>query len=75
MKMREAILSVMKAKKISQTALAKMFGYPHQSTIAGRLNVKNMSENSSIEMLDMLGYELVIRPKCDEGETYVITLD
>ena len=75
MKMREAILSVMKEKKISQTALAKMLGYPHQSTIAGRLNVKNMSVNSSIEMLDMLGYDLVVRPRSDDGESYVITLD
>lgn len=57
----EAIKKVMKDKKVTQQMMAKALGKKRTSDIAARLSYSNMSVPSIIEMLEVLGYELVIQ--------------
>lgn len=63
MKVNSAIRKVMKETKITQTRLAEILGEKHQSVISERLRQNNISINLAMEMLDVMGYELVIQPK------------
>lgn len=63
MKMNEAIKAAMKDTKTTQAQLADRIGAKSQSVIAQRLSLKNLSVDTVIEMLDALGYELVIQEK------------
>ena len=74
MVMREAILTVMKSKKLTQQGLAGLFGQPHQSFVSEKINRKSMSIDNSLMLLEKLGYEIVIRPvDGTEGAEYTIT--
>lgn len=68
MKIGEAIKSAMKSKKITQTNLAELVGAKSQSVIAERLKMDNISINVVLDMLDAVGYQMVIEPK-PESET------
>lgn len=72
MKIGEAIKIAMKSKKITQTTLAEMVGVKSQSVIAERLKMDNISINVVLDMLDAVGYEMVIVPKA-EGDTIAIS--
>ena len=63
MKIGEAIKQAMKSQKITQVQLADMVGAKSQSVIAERLKMDNLSVNTTLEMLDAIDYELIIRPK------------
>lgn len=65
MKIGEAIKIAMKSKKITQTTLAEMVGVKSQSVIAERLKMDNISINVVLDMLDAVGYEMVIVPKAE----------
>lgn len=58
----EVIKTAMKAKGMTQTQMAKLLNKT-QSVIATRLNNGNISADVMCEMLDLLGYELVVQPK------------
>lgn len=72
MKIGEAIKIAMKSKKITQTTLAEMVGVKSQSVIAERLKMDNISINVVLDMLDAVGYEMVIVPKA-EGDAIAIS--
>ena len=72
MKIGEAIKTAMKSKKITQTTLAEMVGVKSQSVIAERLKMDNISINVVLDMLDAVGYEMVIVPKT-EGDSITIS--
>lgn len=59
----EAIKFVMKEAKINQVQLAKLTGQSSQSVISERLRRDNLSVRTMLEMLDAMGYEMVIQPK------------
>lgn len=42
-----------------------------QAALSDRLKNKNMKTNTVIEILDVMGYELVIRPKKGDRQEYV----
>lgn len=63
MKMKEAIRLAMKNQKTTQQQLADRIGAKSQSVIAQRLRMNNLSINTVIEMLDGIGYEMVIQEK------------
>ena len=67
MKINKAIRHVMKMKKISLTAMATALGKSKGNDISARLNYANMSFDKAIEMLDILGYEVVIQEKKQGG--------
>ena len=83
MKVNEIIRDVMEntvapdGKKITQAAMIEHINskYDQRVTAAAlsdRLKNENMKVNTVIEMLDLLGYEVVIRPKNDKRQTYVV---
>lgn len=65
MKIGEAIKLAMKNKKITQTELAEMVGVKSQSVIAERLKMDNISINTVLDMLEAIGYDLIIQEKSD----------
>ena len=73
MKIGEAIKTAMKSKKITQTTLAEMVGVKSQSVIAERLKMDNISINVVLDMLDAVGYEMMIVPKSENGNPITIT--
>ena len=83
MKINEIIRDVMEntfsrdGKKITQAAMIEHINekYDQRVTAAAlsdRLKNENMKINTVIEMLDLLDYEVVIRPKNDKRQTYVV---
>ena len=63
MKISEAIKFAMKNQKTTQQQLADRIGASSQSVIAQRLRMDNLSVNTVLEMLDAIGYEMVIQEK------------
>lgn len=63
MKIKEVIRLAMKETKTTQQQLADRIGAKHQSVISERLKMDNLSINTALEMLEALGYEMVIQEK------------
>jgi transcriptional regulator with XRE-family HTH domain len=63
MKISEAIKFAMKNQKTTQQQLAERIGASSQSVIAQRLRMDNLSVDTVLEMLDAIGYEIVIQEK------------
>ena len=65
----EVINKLMTDNGITQRGLAEKMGYSSQGTVSNRLKRDNMSISTFDEMLQVLGYELVVRPigQCDCG--------
>ena len=63
MKITEAIRTAMKNQKISQVRLTEQLGLKSQSVVAQRLRTDNLSVDTVVEMLDSIGYEMVIQEK------------
>lgn len=83
MKANEIIRNVMEntvtpdGKKITQAAMIEQINEKYgqrvtPAALSDRLKNENMKINTMIEMLDILGYEVVIRPKKDSRQTYVV---
>ncbi len=62
-KIAEAIKAAMRDKKVTQQELADRIGATSQSVIAQRLRVNNLSVDIVLEMLEAIGYELVVQEK------------
>lgn len=67
MKINKAIREIMKNKKISLSTMATALGKSKGNDISARLNNDNMSFDKAVEMLDVLGYEVVIQEKKQGG--------
>jgi len=63
MKINEAIRSIMKSKKVTLTVMAKALGKARGNDISARLAHSNMSFDKAVEMLDVLGYEIVVQER------------
>lgn len=63
MKMNEALKIAMKNQKTTQQQLADRIGAKSQSVISERLKMENLSVNTVLEMLDAIGYEMIIQEK------------
>lgn len=83
MKINEIIRAILEntltkaGKKYTQTLLAEELSEKYKqkvntAMISDRLKNESMKTNTVIEMLDILGYEMVIRPKNDDRVTYVV---
>lgn len=57
----KAIRELMKEKGVSLLTMAKSLGKEKGNDISARLQTSNMSVNKVVEMLSVLGYELVIQ--------------
>ena len=63
MRASEIIKSAMKESRITQEQLRDIMGLNHQSAVSVRINSPNPKLDTLIEVLDAIGYELVIQPK------------
>lgn len=83
MKINEIIRDVMEntvgpdGKRITQAAMIEHINEKYSqrvtpAALSDRLKNENMKVNTVIEMLDLLGYEVAIRPKNDKRQTYVV---
>lgn len=63
MKAKDIIKQAMKETRVTQEQLKDRMGLTNQSVISMRINSDNPTVGTVIEILDELGYELVIQPK------------
>ena len=71
MKINRAIRKIMFDQGVSLLAMATALGKSKGNDISARLANDNMSCNKIVEMLDVLGYQLVVRPKDGDGEIVI----
>lgn len=75
----EVIAQVMRDKKVTQAMMAKSIGKEKATDVSARLASKNMTFNKAIEMLSVMGYEVVVQPiprgKRPEGQYIIIGSD
>lgn len=83
MKANEIVVAVMKdtmmldGKQYTQTRMAEELSEKAGKTVTlaavnDRLKNENMKISNFVEMLDLMGYEVVARPKNDKRECYVV---
>lgn len=63
MQINKAIRSLMKEKNISLISMAKAIGKQRGNDVSSRLLSPNMTFDKAVEMLDVLGYEVVIQER------------
>lgn len=63
MQINKAIRRIMKDKGITLLAMAKAIGKERGNDISSRLNSPNMTFKNAVEMLDVMGYEIVIQER------------
>jgi len=63
MKVNEAIKSLMKERKFRQATMAELLGMKRVTDVSVRLISENMQTDKIIEMLEPMGYELIIQKK------------
>ena len=62
MKRKDAIKAAMKDANITQEVLAEMLGYASQNSVASAIS-RNISMDKFEDMMEALGFEIVIRRK------------
>lgn len=63
----KAIRELMKKKDMSLLVMAKALGKEKGNDISARLSHSNMSFDKAVEMLDILGYEIVLQERKQGG--------
>ena len=61
------IRAIMKEKKVSQLSMASAIGKERANDVSARLASKNMTFDRAIEMLSVLGYEVVVQERRKGG--------
>lgn len=75
MQINKAIRQVMRDKGVTLLSMAKSIGKERTSDVNARLYYSNMTFNTAVEMLDVLGYEIIIqerRPGARRADQIVI---
>ena len=60
---KEVLREALKSCGWTQTTLAEKMGYSSQSSISGRLTGNSLRVDTFVRMLDVMGYEVVVRSK------------
>lgn len=63
MQINKAIRQVMRDKGVTLLSMARAIGKERNSDVGARLHKPNMTFNTAVEMLDVLGYEVVIQER------------
>ena len=53
----------MKDEKFTQKRMALAIGKTRPNSVSARLMTKNMTFNSAIQMLDVIGYEVIVQKR------------
>jgi len=59
----DVIRFVMAERGVTHREMAASIGMPGASAVGARLNSNNMTFDRAIEMLEVLGYEVVVQPR------------
>ena len=62
----EAMTEILKQKKLTLVDVAKILQFNSPNSVAARIKTKGVRLNSLVELLDVLGYEMVVQPKTGE---------
>lgn len=63
MQINKAIRNVMRDKGVTLLSMAKAIGKQRGNDISARLMNQNLTFDKAVEMLDVLGYEIVIQER------------
>lgn len=63
MNINEVISRLMKDNKVTQSAMAVSIGKKRANDVSARLVSSNMTFDKAIEMLSVMGYEVVVQKK------------
>ena len=63
MQINKAIRQVMRDKGVTLLSMARAIGKERNSDVGARLHKPNMTFDKAVEMLDVLGYEIVIQER------------
>lgn len=63
MRINEIIRSLMKENKVTQSSMAASIGKKRANDVSARLVSKNMTFDNAIEMLEVMGYEVVVQKR------------
>lgn len=83
MKINEIVIDVMAntaapdGRKITQVSVMERVNEKYNqrvtpAALSDRLKNENMRVNTALEMLDVMGYEIVVRPKKDGRREYIV---
>lgn len=67
MQINKVIRELMKKKNTSLLSMAKSLGKEKGNDISARLHHSNMSFDKAVEMLDVLGYEIIVQERKQGG--------
>ena len=63
MTINEAITTLMKAEKTTQASMAASIGKRRANDVSARLASRNMTFDKAIQMLEVMGYEVVVQKR------------
>ena len=63
MQINKAVRQIMRDKGVTLLSMAKAIGKQKANEVSSRLTNPNMSFDKAVEMLDVLGYEIVIQER------------
>lgn len=63
MQINKAIRQVMKEKGVTLLSMAQAIGKERGNDVSSRLNSPNMTFNNAVEMLNVMGYEVIIQER------------
>lgn len=63
MNISEAISRIMKENKVTQASMAASIGKGRPNDVSSRLASKNMTFDRAIQMLEVMGYEVVVQKR------------
>ena len=69
----DIVKSAMSESGITQLKMSELLGYTSQATVSQRLNTPRMSLDKFVEMLSVIGYEVVVRKTKVDQETGEVT--
>lgn len=72
MKVSEALKSMMKQKKMTQSEVAEQMGKNQNSVAMYLKNADSMRLDNLMRMVDVCGYDVVLVDRNGEGESYVL---
>lgn len=69
----EAIKVAMKNRNYTQNMMAKALGFKTANQVSSKMAIKNWTMKSVLTFLNIIGYEVVIRPCNDRKNEIIIT--
>ncbi len=63
MKVKDAIIKILKQEHITQKELSDKLGYARPTSLNTLLSTNNPNTDNLIKIMDALGYDIILKPK------------